>query len=859
MSKTDLQKWLLQNTGFKAQFERLVIDSVAKQFSLLQRKNSQQPHDWNYLLMCASLLAQSEGGACQDAALRIAQFCLEQSYTNATHKDAAAVILDSLANQPAIKLAQQRRLLEKGVAERLPFPLLQDWTRRSIENSITLANAQPISVNHFQRVFWQSVHEYDWISLSAPTSAGKSYILGRWLADYLRNSPHATIVYLVPTRALIQQVQQDTDKHLREEHIDGVSIATIPLHSSIRKGEANVLVFTQERFHILLGERGSDMHVDLLVVDEAQKIGDSYRGVLLQQAIETAVHRNPSCRVVFASPMTKNPDTLLEDAPPGVSRFPIRREDTMVNQNLIWVSQRNRRPMEWDVELILDMRPVNIGCIKLTSRLTHISKRLPYVAFAMSNPSGGNVIYVNGAADAETAAKQVYDLIGDNQDLSSDEEIKALIELIQKIVHQQYSLANVLLRGVAFHYGNMPLLIRTEVERLFRANKIKYLICTSTLIEGINMPCQSIFARGPTKGRGKPMVQSDFWNLAGRAGRWGKEFQGNIVCVDARRTDVWVNGAPKIKAGFQITRTADDVLSEAENLLAFIENGTPRDEAGRYPNLEYVFSYLMSCHILNGSIAQAAWTHRFPDDVVQRVSQAVQLSADNLSTPAEVVLRNPGISPIAMDGLLRYFDDRTVNRNEPVEDLLPVLPESEKAVEEYTQILHRINGHLGNVFGRGKRVFQLALLIVNWMQGYPLARIITSRERYYGSDNIADLIRGTMRDVEEIARFQAPRFLACYVDLLRVYLERINRADLIEQLFELNVLLEFGVSQQTQLSLMGLGLGRSSAISLSELITDDTLDEAGCLKWLGENNWMTEDMPVLIKQEISNLLQERSS
>jgi hypothetical protein len=27
-------------------------------------------------------------------------------------------------------------------------------------------------------------------------------------------------------------------------------------------------------------------------------------------------------------------------------------------------------------------------------------------------------------------------------------------------------------RGVAFHYGNMPLLIRTEIERLFRANKI---------------------------------------------------------------------------------------------------------------------------------------------------------------------------------------------------------------------------------------------------------------------------------------------------------------------------------------------------------------------------------------------------
>ena len=28
---------------------------------------------------------------------------------------------------------------------------------------------------------------------------------------------------------------------------------------------------------------------------------------------------------------------------------------------------------------------------------------------------------------------------------------------------------------------------------------------------------------------GHPMEPHDFWNLAGRAGRWGDEFQGNII------------------------------------------------------------------------------------------------------------------------------------------------------------------------------------------------------------------------------------------------------------------------------------------------------------------------------------------
>ncbi|MHB9038776.1 MAG: DEAD/DEAH box helicase [Armatimonadota bacterium] len=864
MSKTDLQKWLLQIPGFKARFQRLVIDSVANQFPELRRDDSQQEdHDWGYLLMCASLCAQSENGCCQDVALRIAQFCLEQSDVKPTRKDAAAVVLDSLANQPAIKLAQRRNLLQEGFADRLPFPLLQDWTRRSIENSITLADSRTITVNHFQRIFWQRAHEQDWISLSAPTSAGKSYILGRWLADYLRDSPQATIVYLVPTRALIQQVQQDIERLLREEHIDGVSITTLPLRSSVHMNTANVLVFTQERFHILLGQYGPDTHIDLLIVDEAQKIGDSYRGVLLQQAIETAVHRNPACRVVFASPMTENPGILLEDAPPEVSQAPIRREDTMVNQNLIWVSQARGKPKDWDVELVLDAQPIKIGRIELSTSPTSESKRLPFVAFALSNPSGGNVLYVNGAADAEKAAKQIYDLLGDSADMSSEQEIRDLVELIQKTVHREYSLARVLLRGVAFHYGNIPLLIRTEIERLFRENKIKYLICTSTLIEGVNMPCQSIFARGPTKGRGKPMAPSDFWNLAGRAGRWGNEFQGNVICVDAKLKNVWKNGAPKSRASFKITRTSDKVLSDVEALLKFISNGTPRDEARREPNLEYVFSYLVSCHSLNGSIARATWTQRFPEEDIQRVSEAVQQCADSLRTPVAIVHRNPGISPIAMDGLLDYFDDRTSNRRKAVEELLPVPPESEDGVSEYTKVLHRINSHLGDEFGRNGRVSQLALLIVDWMRGYPLARIIASREAYYrsqGADiNIPEMIRSTMSDVEQIARFQAPRFLACYVDLLRVYLESIGRQDLVaERLFELNVLLEFGVSQQTQLSLMGLGLSRSSAISLSELITDDALDEADCLKWLRENDWMTEDMPALIKREIHDLARKLS-
>ena len=76
----------------------------------------------------------------------------------------------------------------------------------------------------------------------------------------------------------------------------------------------------------------------------------------------------------------------------------------------------------------------------------------------------------------------------------------------------------------------MPQLIRNLVENLYKAGTVKYMFCTSTLLEGVNMPTKNLFIIDNKKHRGvlKPI---DFWNLAGRAGRMAKELQGNIYCI----------------------------------------------------------------------------------------------------------------------------------------------------------------------------------------------------------------------------------------------------------------------------------------------------------------------------------------
>lgn len=112
-----------------------------------------------------------------------------------------------------------------------------------------------------------------------------------------------------------------------------------------------------------------------------------------------------------------------------------------------------------------------------------------------------------------------------------------------------------------------------------------------------------------------------------------------------------------------------------------------------------------------------------------------------------------------------------------------------------------------------------------------------------------------MKDVEEVARFLAPKYLSCYIDILKQYLQSVGRSELFPADLDINVLLEFGVPGGTQPSLMGLGLSRTSALAISELIASDSLSEEECVVWLQRNSWEERDLPSLVKKEIRTALQ----
>lgn len=151
-----------------------------------------------------------------------------------------------------------------------------------------------------------------------------------------------------------------------------------------------------------------------------------------------------------------------------------------------------------------------------------------------------------------------------------------------------------------------------------------------------------------------------------------------------------------------------------------------------------------------------------------------------------------------------------------------------------------------------------SVLITNWLRGYGLARIIADNIRWHNKNktgkNTATIIRETMRDIEEYARFRFLKYTTCYIDVLKLYLGTKGDCAAIDKIPQLNLWLEFGASKTTQISLMAMGFTRTAALEFSDLIVDENYNKEQCLHWFQTNNINAMDLPASIINEAGRII-----
>lgn len=832
-----LAERLFNLESFQRQYKNIIELSVCSSIENLvwnrEKETILSEIHWDNVLSIASILAQSPISEHMEAALRIAQTCLEQHCTD-EQKGAAVFILERLSNHRAFLLAVSRCLTSQKIVNDLPIALKFEINRLKISNSIEV-NDKVILLNKFQKDVFYKAAKNSALSISAPTSSGKSFVLYQLLLSRIEN--YKNIIYIVPTRSLVDQVENDLNQLIDEYNLKDVTVCSVP-----RPQESlhTIYVLTQERLHKLYVDQAS-FKCEFIIIDEAHKIEDGYRGILLERKIEDIVKNNPNVDIFFSSPFTSNPEKLLTLINNRVNSDVVNTEFVAVNQNLIYISQQPRKSLQWNLNLIFNNWSIYLGHILLPAnqRPTSESKKVAYLTMSIGSKDGGNLIYANGAYEAEKYGKLVSQLVKVEQNNIQDSQLKEFVKLVKKNIHRDYILSKILNHGVSIHYGNLPLNIRQEIENLFKQNIIKYLVCTSTLLEGVNLPAKNIFIRKPKRGSKSPLNTTDFWNLAGRAGRWGREFSGNIFCIEPQEWEI----KPNLNIKKQTIRLAiEGVYRDEKSFLIDYMNDIECKQK-RKPLYEFAWNYYYTLFKQNNSPAT-------PEE--KEIFDAVSKSENSITLPLYIIERNPGISPIVLQKIFEYFKNYT----KEVENLIPAYPEDDNSKDSYLRLVNRIDMIISGEPNVKRAAYQSSL-VLNWMKGRPLSLLIQDSINYYkrvkSVKSIDTICREVMEEIENFVRFRFVKDTNCYIDILKYYLKQIDRTELIDTIPDLSMWLEFGVCEETQISLLILGFSRQAAIDITDLIPNSNYGKDECVKWLFEFDITNSNLSNNVKEEINRI------
>jgi Helicase conserved C-terminal domain/HIRAN domain len=94
--------------------------------------------------------------------------------------------------------------------------------------------------------------------------------------------------------------------------------------------------------------------------------------------------------------------------------------------------------------------------------------------------------------------------------------------------------------GIGVHFGNLPDPIRNAVESDFRQRKLRVLVATNTLAQGVNLPVKTVIMHSCwrwNQDARERITARDYWNIAGRAGRAGEETEGLVIHIKVNPSD----------------------------------------------------------------------------------------------------------------------------------------------------------------------------------------------------------------------------------------------------------------------------------------------------------------------------------
>lgn len=820
MSETLIQKLtfeILHEPYFYELVDKCARLNAETDFSIGQDESdmsSLSAKELNDSLRYADLLSNSDDVNAREYAYQIITHLNSAFGQNPFYKTVSKTVYSKLGNFPAFHYLETKN--DNTAA--LPFDRLLEMEVKKIVQAVP--NQEGYIFTDAQYQLFSRLVTSNEFSFSGPTSMGKSFIIKSFIKRIIRNTERENLVILVPTRALINQFTLDLKKDL-EEDLQEFKYKVIT--------NSNVTELTEESFHyimVLTPERllsflsnDKNTTVGFLFVDEAHKLAQlkDTRSVTTYTAIEKALIKfENKLKLYFSSPNVSNPEVFLDLFNRKTENNTFKTDESPVTQNIYFIDLLEKR-----IETI-KRNTIQNRLLPFDDRFTSVNE-----VITLLGKGKNNLIYNNSKQKTISVAKVFADSRSTVMKLHS--EILKAINQIREYVHQDYYLADLLTKGVAYHHGKLPQLIRNLIEHLYKNELVSYVFCTSTLLEGVNMPTKNLFVLNNQNGLNK-LEDIDFWNLVGRAGRLNVELSGNIYCV--RHIDCnWDNkDAILQKKAITITPTVisriDKNLKKIEKLLLEQEISGSQIEQDV---LKYIANIISVDSLQTKSTYQSPIINKLIQDKKDKIIQLAQKQGQNINVPFTILNGNLSINVTIQQ---KVYSKLTNDHNRGINILLPS-SNSDKFYETCKALLEKFydlyNWSSAEKKLRNKNSLSYYAVLMNqWIKGFNLNQIIQLSLDYYATSSskveinfneyvpfekgnvqhINIVIEKIIDDIEHVLRFLFEKYFSHYYQIL---LNLVGEDKAGENWANL---LEYGTQNRIVIALQNIGLSRHTALSV---------------------------------------------
>lgn len=396
-----------------------------------------------------------------------------------------------------------------------------------------------------------------------PTSAGKTKATEIIIRSAFLANRTSLAVIVAPFRALCHEIRNSFVEAFHNENISvdelsDVLQADFAIAEFLRRRQ--VLVVTPEKLiYVLRHTPELAENIGLLIYDEGHQFDSGTRGItyeLLLTSLKTMVPED--AQTVLISAVIGNAPAVGKwingeesEVVSGATLTPTYRTVAFAS----WIDLRgNAVPLGW----LRFVNPNNVDedeyfvpQIIEQQRLQHKGREYKERLFpektdgqavalylGLKLASNGSVaVFCGRKSTASTLCEKVVDAFDRGINLKeptefSDKEEVHRLHFLHKCNLGTNSIATKSAAlGILSHHGNTPQGIRLAVEHAMKQGYAKFVICTSTLAQGVNLPIRYLIVTSVYQGTERIKVR-DFHNLIGRAGRAGIHTEGSILFAD---------------------------------------------------------------------------------------------------------------------------------------------------------------------------------------------------------------------------------------------------------------------------------------------------------------------------------------